>query len=159
MQLSTIIVLLAAGLIFMLLEVFLPGGILGLIGFLLLIGGIISGFFYSATVGFILLLSSLVIGLISLYLWVKYFPNSRFGNFLFPSDNAEDWHSYKEEDSLYLNQIGTLESDCHPCGTARINGNRVDVISRGEVIEKGAIIKVIETKGNRIIVTKHQENQ
>jgi membrane-bound serine protease (ClpP class) len=57
----------------------------------------------------------------------------------------------------YLGRTGTTTCDLHPAGTAVINGSRVDVVSRGEYIEKGSAIVVSAVTGNQIIV-RQQKN-
>lgn len=56
----------------------------------------------------------------------------------------------------YLGMTGTATCDLHPAGTALINGRRVDVISRGEYIEKGSAIEVSAVTGNQIIVRQQE---
>jgi len=42
----------------------------------------------------------------------------------------------------------------HPAGRALFDGERVNVITHGEFIEKGSAVKVIEAHGSRIVVEK-----
>ena len=39
-------------------------------------------------------------------------------------------------------------------GFADIGGKRVDVVTRGENIEQGAKVRVVEVEGNRVVVEK-----
>jgi len=55
---------------------------------------------------------------------------------------------------LYQGQSGLALTNLRPAGTARIDGQRVDVVTRGDYIEKGAAIVVIAVQGNRVIVQK-----
>lgn len=52
----------------------------------------------------------------------------------------------------YIDKHGIAVTDLHPAGTAMIEGKRVDVVSRGEYIEKGSILVVLAATGNRIVV-------
>ena len=52
----------------------------------------------------------------------------------------------------YLGKEGTAVSDLRPAGRAVIAGKRVDVVSRGEYIDKGSAITVTAVTGNQIIV-------
>ena len=54
----------------------------------------------------------------------------------------------------YINMQGTAVTDLRPAGTAVIDGKRVDVVTRGEYLEKDAAIIVIDVTGNQIIVRK-----
>jgi membrane-bound serine protease (ClpP class) len=54
----------------------------------------------------------------------------------------------------YINMQGTAVTDLRPAGKAIINGKRVDVVTRGDYLEKGAAIIVNAVTGNQIIVRK-----
>ena len=54
----------------------------------------------------------------------------------------------------YLGQEGETVTDLHPGGMARFDGKRLDVVSRGEYIEKGTKVVVWKVTGNQIIVRK-----
>ena len=54
----------------------------------------------------------------------------------------------------YIDMQGTAVTDLRPAGKAIINGKRVDVVTRGEYLEKDAAIIVTEVTGNQIIVRK-----
>ena len=45
-----------------------------------------------------------------------------------------------------------------PAGKADIGGELLDVISEGEFIEKDAPIRVVDIRGNRILVAKRSES-
>ena len=65
--------------------------------------------------------------------------------------------SQSSELDTYIHQQGKAITDLRPSGMAMINSKRVDVVSRGEYIEKGAEIYVSAVKGNQIIVRKNEE--
>ena len=52
----------------------------------------------------------------------------------------------------YIHMEGTAVTDLRPAGTAMINDKRVDVVTRGEYLEKGSKILVTAVTGNQIIV-------
>ncbi len=52
----------------------------------------------------------------------------------------------------YIGLEGIALSDLRPSGTARIEGKRVDVVTRGEYLEKNSAIVVYSVTGNQIIV-------
>lgn len=56
----------------------------------------------------------------------------------------------------YLGKTGESATDLHPGGTAIINGKRIDVVSRGDYIEKGTQIEVWKVTGNQLIVRKKE---
>ena len=60
--------------------------------------------------------------------------------------------SQSSELESYVGTQGNTVTDLRPAGIAVINGNRVDVVTRGEYLEKDASILVIAVTGNQIIV-------
>lgn len=52
----------------------------------------------------------------------------------------------------WLGKTGEAITDLRPAGTAKIEGKRVDVVSRGEYINKGSLIRVTAVDGNRVVV-------
>ena len=62
--------------------------------------------------------------------------------------------SQSSELGSYVGTQGNAVSDLRPAGIAVINGKRVDVVTRGEYLEKDAAIIVTAVTGNQIIVRK-----
>jgi len=60
--------------------------------------------------------------------------------------------SQSEKLGGYMGKTGTTVTNLRPAGTARIDGRRVDVVSRGEFIEKDKPVLVIAVEGNRVVV-------
>ncbi len=86
----------------------------------------------------------------------KYLPKSRV---LRPmvlgqqTTRAEGFTAAHDQSEL-LGKEGVTEMNLRPAGRALFGDDRVNVISRGEFIEKGAAVRVIETSGSRIVVEK-----
>jgi membrane-bound serine protease (ClpP class) len=53
---------------------------------------------------------------------------------------------------IKVGDAGLTESVLRPAGRARIGGRSVDVVADGKYIEPGQPIKVVEVRGNRLIV-------
>ena len=68
---------------------------------------------------------------------------------------ANEGYSIKETgtDEL-IGATGTAFTDMNISGKIDLNGERYDAITRGEFIEKGTTITVIENRGNYFVVTK-----
>ena len=64
--------------------------------------------------------------------------------------------SQSPELTQYIDKEGRAITDLHPAGTALVEGKRLDVVSRGEYIEKNAALMVIAVSGNRIVVRKKE---
>ena len=59
----------------------------------------------------------------------------------------------------FSNQKGEALADLRPSGPALINNQRVDVVSRGEYIEKGSEIIVVKVTGNQVVVSLPHKNR
>ena len=64
--------------------------------------------------------------------------------------------SQSSEMNGYIHMEGTAVTDLRPAGMAIINDKRVDVVTRGEYLEKGAGIIVAAVTGNQIVVRKKE---
>ncbi|GIW71485.1 MAG: hypothetical protein KatS3mg102_1027 [Planctomycetota bacterium] len=51
-----------------------------------------------------------------------------------------------------LGAEGITATPCRPSGVCTIGGRRVDVVTRGEMLEPGVRVRVIDTSGNRVVV-------
>jgi membrane-bound serine protease (ClpP class) len=148
----SILALVSVGILLLLVEIFLPGGICGILGALCVIAGVIISFGHSITLGIQMSAASIVLGLIGLWAWCKFFPDSRMGKQMFLQASAENWRGYDETNDGLLGCTGVAHSDLRPAGLAQINNKRVDVVSDGQMISKGAAITVLEVEGNRVVV-------
>ena len=62
------------------------------------------------------------------------------------------WESLKDK-------IGTADSDLHPSGWAKVDGERLFVISEGDFIDKEKEIKILSIDGNRILVREIKQEK
>ena len=53
-----------------------------------------------------------------------------------------------------VGKTGATLTALHPAGAARIDGERLDVVTSGEFIDAGTPVAVVEARGNRIVVRK-----
>jgi membrane-bound serine protease (ClpP class) len=145
-----VIALLVVGALLILAETVLPGMIAGVVGFLCLIGGVAAGYaqFGVPTGHYILLgvVAGLVVGTL---VWLKVFPETRLAGLFISRQTVGDLGV--EQPSL-LHQTGVALSNLRPSGMALIAGKRVDVVTEGNMIEKGAPIKVVALEGLRVVV-------
>ena len=65
--------------------------------------------------------------------------------------------SQSSELESYVGTQGNAVTNLRPAGIAVINGKRVDVVTRGEYLEKDSAIVVAAVTGNQIIVRKKDE--
>lgn len=149
---SWYITLLFCGLFLIGLEIFVPGGILGIFGAAALLAAAIIGFsIFPLWLGWISLFSILALVALAVFVWMKYLPASPIGKALSLSQNLDD--AEKVESDWKTGMRGTAASDLRPAGKAVLNGRRADVIAeKGMFVAHGANIEITRTSGNRIYV-------
>ena len=147
---ATVVTLILAGAALLLLETILPGLIAGIVGFCCVVAGVAVAYvnFDTRTANFVLL--AVVVGMVGGTLcWLKFFPESRLAKLFISQSTVGDIGTDKPE---LLNQTGSAFTPLRPSGTAVINGNRVDVVTEGPFVERGAPVKVVAVEGMRIVV-------
>ena len=147
-----LISLAVAGIVLLILELFLPGAVAGIVGILCIIAATVMAFNrFGPEIGFYILATEIVLGIAAFLLWVKYFPNSFIGKF-FSLKEAPSKSSAPEELARLVGTIGKTVSPLRPSGVANFNGQRHDVVSEGSHIESGKDIKIVKVEGARIVV-------
>lgn len=151
---SWYITLLACGLFLVGVEIFIPGGVVGTLGALALIGAAVTGFIiFPPVFGWLSLLLILLLTALAAFIWMKFFPSSPIGKMLSLNQNI----SFKNQETSPWKpgMKGTALSTLRPSGKALIEGLRADVIAdNGTWIEQNAAIEVTKAVGNRIYVRK-----
>lgn len=143
--------LVALGVLFLLADIFVPGAVLGIRR----PAGAGRGgrrFSHGATAGLSLLLGAVGGGVLLGWLGIRVFPRSPAGRRLILQQNGRDWQGYDGGNQALAGAHGTSHSPCVRLGIAIIGDQRVDVVTRGEMIEAGKPVEVIEVEGNRIVV-------
>lgn len=143
-----IIALLSAGYLLLVLELFVPGGVLG-------IGGVVSilyGCYLAFGLGTIWGVSSVGLSLVATVVIVRTFLRSRAAKRLVLDEGAETWHGEDVRLADLVGKEGSTLSMLRPSGLAEIDGERIDVIADSEFIDPGVTVRVVEVEGNRVVV-------
>jgi membrane-bound serine protease (ClpP class) len=150
------IVLLVLGLVLIVLEFLFPSlGALGVAAALCLIGAVSWAFAQNADFGVNLLIATALGVPAAILSGMKLLPRSPLGRVLVNRGSTfTDGAAVDRRDSELLGREGVVDSLLRPAGTAHFDGRRVDVVSRGEAIEAGARVRVIEVAGNRVVVAR-----
>ncbi len=154
------LILIAAGLIVIILELFIPSaGILGVIAGICLVSGIVIGFIDSIQTGLLVLLAVLIILPVMFSLMIKAWPHTPIGRRILigpvERDDVIPKGEYYDEIQALVGQLGVARTKMLPSGIVMINGKKFDAISEGLPLDQGATIKVIAVKGNRIVVAQY----
>ncbi len=148
------LVLLIVAFFFLLLEVFLPSlGALTLIA----LGAFISSFYFAFEVGpgfgWSVIGVSAVGVPVTLVAAFRIFPKTALGkHMILFRPKRESPTAPHERFAGYSGKQGLSLTPLRPSGIVRLEGRRLDVVTRGEMIESGINVRVVEVLGNRIVV-------
>ena len=86
----------------------------------------------------------------------RFLPQSRlFGRLtLAAANSATAGYTAGPDTTPFVGKTGTTLTQLHPAGAARIDGERLDVVTSGEFIEAGVAVRIVEARGSRIVVQK-----
>ena len=142
---SVLFILIGVGLIF--LEIFVPsGGIIGIIA-LAIMGLGIAGFFHRGAtfLGIILGLGATFFVITMFFYMLRRITLQRV-------QDPENFTSVDRGIAGVEGKSGITKSVLRPAGVALIDGKRIDVVASGAFIEQDKPIKVVNTRGNRVVV-------
>ena len=153
-----VIALMLVSLFLLFLEIaIIPGfGVAGISGVILLFLSL--GMAYWKLTTFMAVITTLVavFGTILLVMFVFFvLPNTRLGKQFILEENspaADDETFAVSNTNRYLGAEGVAVSNLRPSGIAKIAGERVDVITEGDFVDKDTKIKVVKTTAGRVIV-------
>ncbi len=146
-----IALLILGGAAAIILELFLPGGILGTLGVVLLLFAV--GFAYTSYgidgAAYALLAEVGILG-IGLWLWATYFPKSKLGQQFSVNEVGDD--SFNARLNQLQGKTGRVVAPCHPSGIVEIEGQRYDVESESGLLDRDTEVSVVQVEGNRVVV-------
>ena len=152
-MISTFIFCVIAGLILICLEIFVPGGILGLIGSVFLISSLVICFIeFGSRIGmyYIAVLACVILSMIILVMKFAHVLPVRNRLFL----NATEKNMKVEINDLdsLVGMQGTAYTILRPTGKILVSGKRYEAMTEGAFIPKNNEIEIIRIEGNNIIV-------
>jgi membrane-bound serine protease (ClpP class) len=132
-----------AGLGLIVAEMFMPGLVMGLLGLGAMGVSVVFGFKHHWAVGTGQVVAALVVVPLAFYAATKRLGlrTSLEGSVSF----AQDW-------AAYVGKEGEAWTELRPAGMVMIEGKRIDVVTAGELVEKGKRVRVVKVEGNRIVV-------
>lgn len=159
---NVITFLIVVGILLLVIETIMPGGIIGTIGLILAVSGIVMTYReYGMTTGHIVLSATTLGSLLFIYLGLKIFPKTKLGKLVILDNSvskARGFDSSIENLKGLAGKNGIAVSNLRPVGIALIDGKRVDVISDGGYIEKDTPILVLRVDGSKVLVVAENNN-
>jgi membrane-bound serine protease (ClpP class) len=154
------IILFGVGLILLILELFLPGGIIGILGVLAVLTGLIMA--GGSLTGILIAIAiAIVVTIIGSYFFLRSFGynGSLKKLVLFDSTSSDKGYLSHNERKDLTGRIGVTATTLRPSGSLRLDDEFIDVVTEGSYIEKGTPVKIIKASGGRVVVREIENNE
>jgi membrane-bound serine protease (ClpP class) len=159
------LLLAGAGVLLVALELLvIPGfGVAGVLGIVALLASLVLTLVGAGDTAATILVAAgrvvfaLLFALLASLVLLRFMPRLPFGRRLILQRGlaaADGYAAAPEGDAHWLGRTGRSWSPLRPAGIAEIDGQRVDVVSDGELIDAGEFIEVIRVDGNRVVVRR-----
>ncbi|MET3290109.1 UNVERIFIED_CONTAM: membrane-bound serine protease (ClpP class) [Brevibacillus sp. OAP136] len=152
------IALFVIGVLMLIMEIFLPGGIVGTLGVISMVSGLVLAAYDTeqglASLGIAALITAVVIVVLVKYLGVR----GMWSKFILKTEQSkESGYVAPRDQSSLIGKEGIAITPMHPSGMIRIDGKRIDAVSVGGFIKAGTPIYVIQVEGTRIVVQEQEQ--
>lgn len=154
------ILLMLAGCVVLVLEVFIPsGGILAVLSAAAFVGAIVIAFQRGPVTGLVFIMTTVVAVPLVLVLAFHYWPKTRFGKAFLGELPTEAEVLPDDPHRALLGRVGIARSKMLPSGAVEIDGQMIDALTSGKAIEPGQYVLVTEVRANRVVVRPAKENE
>ncbi len=152
-----IILLLLAGIACVAMEIYLPGGFMGLTGAAIVIWATVEAFKINTNFGTMLLVCGVGGSIAASWFSFTYLSKTKEGkkallmnaNIELPEDKHKDLEG----------KTGITLTDMRPSGMIEINGERYDAATKGEYVEKGSKIKILSVEADHVYIREIFEDK
>lgn len=154
-----IVILFVAGVALIFSEFFVPGGVLGIFGGLLVIGSIALGWYRYPDYGIWILTGEFagVLVAVSIGLYLIFKTPLGSGLILKSGEGKEEGYANYERDPQLVGKLAKVHSTLRPAGSILLDGERIDAVSNGTFIEQGKTVRIIEVEGHRVVCEEAPE--
>jgi len=149
-----VLLLYFGGLILIVAEFLVPGGVCGAAGGMAVIASAVLGSIYYPDFRALILIGEFVGVIVGILFGLWLFPRSPLGKAMVLSDGqqADQGWVASASDNTLLHQTGEVFSPLRPSGSIVVDGRRIQAVSSGDLIERGEKVRVIEVRGSRVVV-------
>jgi membrane-bound ClpP family serine protease len=150
-------VLIVVGFLLLAAELFIPsGGVIFVLAVAAIAGGVAMTFYYDISTGTITLIGVFIALPVLGSLLLHYWPRTRWGKrfFLTAPEDEETLATMplNQELEQLRGRIGRALSALRPSGVVDFDGQRVDVITEGMMVEPSQWVRCIAVKAGKVIV-------
>lgn len=158
-SITLIIILLAVGLLLMLLEVLIPGGIVGLFGFGFIIGASVVAYGAYGTVAALLIgFCSVFLGLAVLVGGMKWLPRTQLGKrFINTEANTSDSNPVPDKTAVIVGKPGIVVTPLVPVGQVLIEGCTYEARSDSGYLSNAERITAVRWDDFQLVVRKAED--
>ncbi len=153
------LVLFMIGIVLIILEFFLPGGIAGTLGALAIVGSLFLAGGNIVEMG-VSILTAIAVAVLASIIMVKVL-GKRMKIFrklvLKDSTSTEKGYVSNKNRTELIGLEGITLTPLRPAGTVLIEDERIDVVSEGSFIQRDKKVKIIKVEGSRIVVREINE--
>ena len=158
---TAVIVMFLAGVILIFAEFFLPGLILGIIGFCLILASTITGVVSFPDHAILIIAGELVgffVTLIAGFYMMTQTPVQKLF-VLGDTMSAAEGYTGPSQDPALVGTQAKVYTALRPAGTILVGKDRIDAVSDGTFIEEGKTVVIITVNGNRVVVEEVSEEE
>lgn len=153
------LLLFIVGLALIIAEFFVPGGIVGILGgVLILLSLILAGANMMQMI--IAIFIALVVAIIGMVILMKFFGKKLHvlnKLVLMDATTTEEGYVSNVNRTELLGKVGTTVTPLRPAGTMLFGSERIDVVSEGGYVDAGKHVEVIKVEGSRIVVRQTEK--
>lgn len=154
--LSLSILLAAIGALLIIAEVFFPsGGVLGAFSAVSLLAAVYLAYNSGGwTRGLTFAAVEVLVVPIVIYAALQALPHTPMGRVLVGSAPLPEEVDPVDKREALIGRVGVARSKLLPSGAVEIDGQMIDCVSRGQAVEPGEYVKVVEVSANRVVVRR-----
>jgi membrane-bound serine protease (ClpP class) len=156
MNWTAIVLLTVVGMVFIAVDFYIPGFVLGSIGAVLMLFA--TAICYSATGSrnqtIVMFFVEVALAIGAGYTSIKYFPKTVAGRRMILAERQTGASAEAQRVDDWIGREGVAQTVLRPAGMAMIGGQRLDVEAESGMIESGSPIKIVAVHKNRLVVRK-----
>ena len=149
--------LLVIAYVLLLLEAVVPGGVLGIFGFLCLAGaGWLASQEYGLLIGAIVFFGGTIVGIALIFAELHWLSRSRVGSIFFLGKEISGKSNPSIASAEIIGKSGEASTPLNPSGYVRIEGHEYEAFSQDGYLPKGTALEVTGMDNFRLLVRKKQ---
>ena len=156
---TTVIILFAAGVLLVAVEILVPGAILGILGSICLFGGVIAAFVQLGALGGAIATGvALAIGAVTLYLEFVVLPKSRLAKkFSMTETVSSQSQPVIADRAVVVGREVVALTTLAPSGFVELDGRRYEAFCQSGMTTAGARLRVVDVDTFRLVVNQIKE--